>query len=137
MKSTKLIIATIILMLPVSSLLADKPLHDSWVDVFTEWNPCTEQFHEVTIYNDWYMHFHRNNAVFIGETTGETDSGYYLNKGKYHLSGNFVNSQIEERFRDTWVAADGSSYRVSFKLVYVWATDETRMEDFSLECLDK
>lgn len=137
MKNRLLIIVAITLVLFSSVLQADKPVLSEWDETFTSWNPCTEQEHEMTIYHTWYEHWHKNNAVFMDKRTGETDDGYYMYDGKYHISGNFVNSQIEERVRDTWVSADGSSFRMKYKVVFVWATEEARMEVSALECLDK
>jgi hypothetical protein len=136
MKNPLLTIAIIILMSCSAVLLADRPVLYQWEETFTDWNPCTEQENEVTIYHNWYEHWHRNNAVFMDKYTGETDDGYYLYDGKYHISGNFVNSQIEERIRDTWVSADGSSYRFHYMVVWVWDVGEARMEDIRYECLD-
>ncbi len=137
MKNLFLAIACITSMLFSAAVLADKPVLIEWDETFPSWNPCTEQENTMTQYWEWYEHWHTNNAVFMATITGETDDGYYLYKGKYHLSGNFVNSQIEERIRETWVSPDGSSFLFSYKLVKVWATGESRMEDVRLTCLDK
>ena len=59
--------------------------------------------------------------------TGETDDGYHLYDGKYHTSGNCVNSQIRERIRDNRVSADASSY--SSHYMVVWGLEWARRMD--------
>ena len=133
------LLATIALpmLLLTTAAWADNPFHNaSWTETFDDWNPCTEAVDSFTIDVDEYVHFHKNSEMYIQKRTGETSSGYYLTGGHASLMGNYASAQIKESFNDTWVAADGSAFKLQYMIVWNWELGEARMERFRFECLD-
>lgn len=138
MKNFLLSVCVVTLMSFSTVLWADQPLNfPIWSETFADLNPCTGEDHDVTLYHDEYLHVHRNNTVFIDKRDGETSSGYYLTGGNYMFVGNEASTQLKESINDTWVSADGSSFKVYYKIVFDVELGEARMENFRFVCLDE
>ena len=125
------------MLLMTTALWADKPIHiGESTEVFWDLNPCTEEWHELTIYHDEYLHLHKNNIVWIDKRSGETSSGYYLTSGHAMFVGNENSTQIKDSINDTWVSGDGSVFKFYFMWVYDVELDEVRTAHFRFECLN-
>lgn len=129
------------LLLPAAAS-ADRPVQLPTETVtFGAPNPCTGEFHEVTLVFGVRSHQHRNGFVDIIDRSGTTSDGFEMRNGREIQGVNFNNAVFHSTFMDLWFNADtGQKFRVHGVFVAVFENGppdptEIRVENFSLTCI--
>lgn len=114
---------------------------------FTAPNPCTGEFHDVSITLSSRVIVNRNSVVLQTKTSGFTSDGFVIRNGRESGTFNFVGRIGRSSFVDNWVnPTTGQKFRASGVFVGVFDGDppvppfdgaptEVRVDRFSLTCV--
>ena len=121
-----------------SPVSADKPVEFSDSVTFGDFNPCTEEAHDVTLNFDFRLHEHGENGIVHISRTGSTSDGYVMNHG---VETQVFNGNVfRAAFVDNWRSDDGSKFQVRGVFVVQVdeedpSQDEVRVDKFTIRCL--
>jgi hypothetical protein len=111
---------------------ADSPTAFPFSVTFDDVNPCTGDFHTVTIAGTTFVHFHGDRIVAYSERTITTSDGFV---GHGRDSG-VENGQVSTfSFLDILANASGDRFRARGVFVFDVSTGTMRVERFELTCL--
>jgi hypothetical protein len=111
---------------------ADAPSEFTFVDVFTDVNPCTGGPMTVTLASRGFVHEHGSREVVHGERTITTSDGF-AGRGTESI---VVNGQVVVfRFSDMMTNASGDRFRARGVFVLDLSTESVRVDRFELTCL--
>ena len=119
----------------MAPVLADKPTELSFPPaVFVDFDPCTGEFHEITIFFDVFLHEgHKNNFVGRAVRTGFTDSGYELFAGNEIQVDN--GNVFISKFKDMWRNDDGRMFVASGRFIFNINQEEVKVDSFVFRCI--
>jgi hypothetical protein len=116
-----------------SPVSADQPLEFSDSVTFTDFNPCTNEPHEITINVDVRLHLHGDNEIVHVSRTGSTDDGYVM---KHGVETQVFNGKVlRSGFTDNWHSDDGSKFKAQG--VFVAREDGVLVDNFRLRCVGR
>ena len=112
---------------------ADRPVEVTFLETFTDVNPCTGDEQKLTINNVASIHEHGDRQVVHVDRTGTTSGGYVMDHGVLTI---VLNGHVaRQTFTDNWVDSNGSRFQAQGSFVDNLSQGELMVDRFSLRCI--